>query len=203
MTIQQECTARNIDRLFHFTRAENVPWILKSGLLLPSYIRTNALDIISNDPYRYDGLDAICLSIEWPNYKMFYTLRCNTPPETKWAVLEINHSVLWEKDCCFSVTNAADNSVNSIPVAQRSGLSAFQRLFEDYGEKARVNLNIHDYFPTNPQAEVSCLNPIEPQYIKAVWFDDIGEAQAVNNLHSYVRFNNQYHKPRSDYTHWQ
>jgi len=202
MTIQQECANRNIDRLFHFTRAENVPGILASGLLPPSHIRRQALQSTSNDAYRYDGLDATCLTIEWPNYKMFYPLRCNAPPGTNWAVLQINHAVLWEKRCCFSVTNAADGSVSSIPVAQRSGLSAFQALFQDYGGKTRVELGILDCFPTNPQAEVSCFDPIEPTYIDAVWLDDAGAAHALQGRHLCVYNNNRYHWPRSDHNHW-
>ncbi|RYH22976.1 MAG: DUF4433 domain-containing protein, partial [Alcaligenaceae bacterium] len=152
MTILQECLDRNIDRLFHFTRAENVPGILANGLLPPSHILRRALQSTSNDANRYDGLDATCLTIEWPNYKMFYPLRCNALLGTNWAVLQIKHVVLWEKRCCFSVTNAADGSVSGIPVAQRSGLAAFQALFQDYGGKTRVDLGIPDHFPTNPQA---------------------------------------------------
>lgn len=202
MTIQRECLNRNIDRLFHFTRAENVPGILANGLLPPTHIRRRALQSTSNDAYRYDGLDAICLTIEWPNYKMFYPLRCNAPSGTNWAVLQINHAVLWEKRCCFSVTNAADGSVSGIPVAQRSGLAAFQALFQDYGGKARAKLGILDHFPTNPQAEVSCFDPIEPAYIDAVWLNDAGAAHALKGRHPNVYNDNRYHWPRSDHNHW-
>lgn len=202
MTIQQECTNRNIDRLLHFTRAENVPGILANGLRPPSHIRRQGLPSTSNDPYRYDGLDATCLTIEWPNYKMFYPLRCNAPPGTNWAVLQINHAVLWEKRCCFSVTNAADGTVSSIPVADRSGLAAFQALFQDYGGKARVELGIAEFYPTNPQAEVSCFDQIEPAYINAVWINDAEAARALQGRHPSVYNNSQYHWPRSDHNHW-
>lgn len=202
MTIQQECAHRNIDRLFHFTRAENVPGILANGLLPPSHIGARSLQCASNDPYRHDGLDAICLTIEWPNYKMFYPLRCNAPSGTTWAVLQINHAVLWKKHCCFSVTNAADGSVSGIPVAQRSGLAAFQALFQDYKGKARADLGIPNHFPTNPQAEVSCFDAIEPAYIDGVWLDDVRAAQALQGRHPNVYNNSQYHWPRIDHNHW-
>lgn len=202
MTIHQECVNRNIDRLFHFTRAENVPGILANGLLPPSHIRRRALPSTSNDPYRHDGLDATCLTIEWPNYKMFYPLRCEAPQGTNWAVLQIDHAVLWEKRCCFSVTNAADGSVSGIPVAQRSGLAAFQALFQDYGGKTRVGLGIPENFPTNPQAEISCFDPIGPAYIAAVWLNDAGAAHALQGLHDNVHNNIRYHWPRFDHNHW-
>jgi len=201
MTIQLECAARKIHRLFHFTRAENVPGILANGLLPPSHIRGRNLHSMSNDPYRHDGLDAICLTVEWPNYKMFWPLRCNNQG-ANWAVLEINHSVLWLKRCCFSVTNAADASVSGIPQAQRSGLAAFQAMFQDYGGKARASLGIPDHFPTNPQAEVSCFDPIEPWYIDGVWLDDAGAARSLQGLHRNVHNDNRYHWPRSDHNHW-
>lgn len=202
MTIQQECTDRNIDRLFHFTRAENVPGILKNGLLPPSHIEAKDLQCTSNDQYRHDELDAICLSIEWPNYKMFYILRCNVPLETSWAVLQINPAVLWKKNCCFSVTNAADGSVSSTSVEKRSGLAAFQKLFQDYQGKKRVDLGLPDFYPTNPQAEVSCFDPIEPEYIDAVWFNDAKAARAVKDQHSTVHYDDQYYWPRRDHTNW-
>lgn len=202
MTIQQECANRNIDRLFHFTRVENVPGILANGLLPPSHILRGGLQSISNDPYRYDYLDVSCLTIEWPNYKMFYPLRCDAPPGAMWAVLQINHAVLWEKDCCFSVTNAADGTVSSIPVEERSGLAAFQALFQDYGGKTRVELGIARYFPTNPQAEVSCFEQIEPAYIDGVWLSDAGAARALQGQHPNILHNDHYHWPRSDHKHW-
>lgn len=201
MTIQLECAARNIDRLFHFTRVENVQGILANGLLPPSELRGRGLQCKTNDPYRYDGLDAVCLSIEWPNYKMFYPLRCDNPDVT-WAVLQVNHSILWSKNCCFSITNAADASVSSIPVQSRSGLPAFQQLFGDYRAKTRNSLGLLNHFPTNPQAEVSCFNIIEPHYIDAIWLDDHGAAASLSKLHNNVLNNNKYHWPRSDHSNW-
>lgn len=201
MTIREDCTRRNIDRLFHFTRVENIPGILANGLLPPSHIRDRRLQCTTNDPYRHDGLDAVCLSIEWPNYKMFWPLRRENP-DVKWAVLQINHSVMWGKRCCFSRTNAADGAVSNIPVPNRSGLAAFQGLFEDYGTRTRGNLGIPGYFPTNPQTEVSCFDTIEPAYIDGIWLEDSGVASSMQGLHAYVHDNNSYHRPRQDHNHW-
>lgn len=201
MTIRQYCTERNIDRLFHFTRVENLQGILANGLLPPSQIRNRQLQCTRNDMNRHDGLDAICLSIEWPNYKMFYPLRIENPG-VKWAVLEIQHSVLWEKQCCFSTKNAADGTVSSLSVEERSGLAAFEALFGEIGAKPRASLGIRNYFPTNPQAEVSCFETIEPAYIRTIWLDDSDVAADMKQRHTNVHNIDRFHKPRSDYAHW-
>lgn len=201
MTIEQECKTRNIDRLIHFTRVENIPGILTNGLLPPSRVREMQLQCTKNDPYRHDGLDAICLTVEWPNYKMFWPLRCDNPG-VAWAVLQIDHSVLWMKKCCFSITNAADSSVSSVSVQSRSGLTAFQAMFKDYGTKTRTSLGTFDHFPTNPQAEVSCFERIEPFYIKAIWINDSDAEKSLQGRHPNIYNNNNYHWPRADHKHW-
>ena len=65
-----------IDWLYHFTRVENLPNILKYGLLPRETLEWNGIGSQFNDNYRHDCcLDAVCTSIEFPNYKMFYKYR--------------------------------------------------------------------------------------------------------------------------------
>ncbi len=75
-------------------------------------------------------------------------------------------AVLWEKDCAFCVSNAASNEVTAIPIQNRKGPAAFNRLFEEFaGKPIRAELGISDDCPTNPQAEVLVFGNIESSYI--------------------------------------
>ena len=78
--IQQICDERNIETLVHFTRVENLSSILQNGLLsrkaLEILEETRGQQFLFNDRKRKDGhKDAICLSISFPNYQMFYPIR--------------------------------------------------------------------------------------------------------------------------------
>lgn len=110
-------------------------------------------------------------SIGWPNYKLFYRFRRNDP-NVKWIII-IHPSVLWEKDCAFCVSNAASNEVTCIPIAERKGLAAFEKLFEDIdGKPTRTELRIPDCCPTDPQAEILIFEIIEQQYIIGAFTED-------------------------------
>jgi hypothetical protein len=74
--IQQICDERDIETLVHFTRVENLSSILQNGLLSRKALETSGQQFLFNDPDRIDGhKEAICLSISFPNYKMFYPIR--------------------------------------------------------------------------------------------------------------------------------
>ena len=69
--MEQLLKQRRIDWLLHFTQAENLPNIFKYGLLQRSILETSRIKSCFNDEYRYDECtDAVCTSIEFPNYKM-------------------------------------------------------------------------------------------------------------------------------------
>lgn len=81
---------RNINRLYHFTQAENLLNILTYGLLPRKKLEEENICSCFNDDYRYDAcLGAVCMSIEFPNYKMFYKLRQDNP-SADWAVLQLD-----------------------------------------------------------------------------------------------------------------
>lgn len=201
-TIQEECAARDIDCLFHFTPVDHLDSILQRGLLVPSHCRAQPTGMKPNDTSRHDGQDAICLTVEWPNYKVFYPFRQNdTRP---WAVIAIQHRVLWEKRVCFNVTNAADSSMSRQTFEARQGLTKFSELFGDCSGKVRSELRIGDNLPTNPQAEVLCRDTIEPAYFMAVFLDNYEALKRFKPAYPNVEilFNGAYHSPRGDYEHW-
>ena len=63
---------KNIRFLTHYTNIANIENILKHGLMPISLLHNNNIKFYKNDSYRADYTDAICLNIEFPNYKLFY-----------------------------------------------------------------------------------------------------------------------------------
>jgi hypothetical protein len=141
MTMQNFVVDRQITYLLHFTRLENLDSILTHGLFTRSQCATRAINPIFNDAHRLDYTDAICLSLSFPNYKLFYRLRKENP-NTRWAVVAIRPNILWEKDCAFCKENAAKSTVTDIPIAQRRGVSALRTLYEDFEGKSRASLRV-------------------------------------------------------------
>lgn len=156
-----------------------------------------------NDQSRYDGQDATCLSIEWPNWSLFWRFRQNDPTR-HWAILQIKHEVLWRKRVCFNTTNAADNSMSSQTFAARQGKDKFLEMFEDFELKKRIDLGIPDFYTTNHQAEVLCLDDLSPSYITHVHLLDADLFNKYNKSYpgGYVTYGSQYFKYRSDWSHW-
>ena len=182
MTIQNIIQQRNITRLFHFTHTDNLSSILENGLLSRSDLNDKGNDYYFNDSDRIDGhLDAICLSVSYPNAKMFYKYRSLKAGD--WVLLEIHPSVLWTKDCAFYPTNAASNSVRFKNIDLMKGATAFSDLFADdvYGTAREGYLT--DEYTTDVQAEVLVFEKIDTSYI-------------VNTFHpnkeSSQRFKDQY-----------
>lgn len=114
LKIKEISEKRNIQSLVHFTMLDNLESILKHGLLPVSVIERRNIKAVITDPTRYDNeKDAICLSISYPNYKYFYWLRKNRYPDKAWVVIELKPDILWEKDCAFCITNAANKNVSN------------------------------------------------------------------------------------------
>ena len=171
--MEQLLNERKIEWLLHFTQAENLSNILKFGLLPRSVIKNYGIQSSFNDEYRYDNcLNAVCMSIEFPNYKMFYKLRQDNP-DIEWVVLLLDAKILCDFECAFCYTNAGSATMYNIPIEQRMGKEAFLHLFEDCPNgPTRKELNIGDWYPTNPQAEVLVFDSISVDYILKVYFQE-------------------------------
>lgn len=202
-SIQEECAKRNIDCLFHFTPVDHLDSILKHGLLTPKTCSARSVAHMPNDAVRFDRQDAICLSVEWPNYKLFWNFR-QRDTSRPWAIIAIQHRVLWEKRVCFNTTNAADNSMSNQTFEARRGAEKFREMFDDSSGRVRAEVRITDNLPTNPQAEVLCRDNIEPAYFMGVMFDRSDVYQRYKAAYPHVTFWHQdyYFKYRPDYEHW-
>lgn len=201
--IQNFIKKRRIVTLAHFTQLENLDSILSNGLLSKEVLSQKQIFYNFNDELRLEGKsNAICLSISFPNYKMFYKYRCSKKGE--WCVLELDTSILYEKECLFCISNAASSDELKRSDIEKMGISGLKKLFYDStGYRDSVNLPVR--YTTNPQAEVLVLDSIEPKYIKGIHFD--------RNHSKYKEFTLKYPKfkfyisprafgPRCDYENW-
>ncbi|WP_373700856.1 DarT ssDNA thymidine ADP-ribosyltransferase family protein [Neisseria dentiae] len=199
MTIGDILHERNIRYLCHFTRLENLESILKHGLYprtqifnqdLNPDVRSNIQGIF-NDTVRADNkMNAICLSISFPNSKMFYKLRCEQG-DTQWAVIVLNAQVLLDKDCAFYPTNAANNCVRHLPIENFQGDNALNALFNEADEE-RQPLLPKD--PTDVQAEVLVFEQIEPSYIVGCVFNSDDLRDKYSNKFSNYQFESTWRK---------
>ena len=123
--IQQICTERGITTLIHFTRTENLQGILQEGLLGRRLLEARGQQFLFNDHDRVDGhKNAVCLSISFSNYQMFYSIRESKKKvegvnDSQWVVLLLDTKVLWELECAFCQRNAAHKAVSSISLEDR------------------------------------------------------------------------------------
>lgn len=196
-----------ISNVIHFTRIENLESILEYGLLSRSILNKSKLIYEYQDEYRLDGrIDAICLSISFPNWQLLYKAIKRSGHEDSWVVLELNPEILSSHDVAFTQKNAATSN-------QDTGLkrhSDFSVLFEEVPNKpSREQMGLPKNYPTNPQSEVLCFDSIKPLYIKGVHFPTnlVAEKYKYHELserfkHVKFKINDYYFRPRSDSEYW-
>lgn len=158
-----------IPHLVHFTRCENLPSILRHGLLSIEDCSASGILAIQNDEMRLDGRpDGTSLSIAFPNYRMFYKYR-QLGGEADWAVLILSARILWRKECGFFKHNAADARMRRRSREQVGTAQALREMFDTLDTLRQKWLRSYD--PTDPQAEVMVYDPIEPTLIEAIAFE--------------------------------
>lgn len=204
--MKKNVKARKIKYVWHFTRLANLESIAEHGLICRDKAEKLDCPPTFNDAHRFDcETSAICCSIGHPNYKMFWGLRQDYPNED-WVVLACKSKILWQKDCAFCIENAASNNVTCVPISDRKGAAAFERMFDEIGGKpSRKELGLRDSTPTNPQAEVLVFDDIERKLIVAVVCETKVQAKALAG--EYPKLDFGFSKapflPRNDFKHWQ
>lgn len=212
--IQKVCHERGIDTLYHFTPIERLRSILHRGLLsrrfletLPKKIRPSFPDQDRNDGYK----DASCLSISFPNYRMFFS-KTGRDNQHQWVVLLLDPRILWEKDCAFCHQNSRFEPVKNVPLEYRKRLVSLERMFQDWDSHA-TGLRYHhqqipDNYPTHPEAEVLVFDIIPAEDISEIHFYNDAALQkwSKDNPGTYSQkfyANQEYFESRSDYKAWQ
>ncbi|MEH8093200.1 DarT ssDNA thymidine ADP-ribosyltransferase family protein [Gallibacterium anatis] len=161
---------RKIRWLCHFTRKENVGSIKKHGLLTIDSLNNKGLQRYVSDPHRMDKhKTSICLTISKPNMPMLVS----KATQHEYCLILLSPSILYSKKCLFYKTNAATQIANIYDDFPHTGYRAFLGMFEDntridsknQGIITRGRAGRHLCEPTLEQAEVQCLQDIEPQYI--------------------------------------
>lgn len=175
INIRAQAEDFKIPHLIHFTRCENLPSILRHGLLSVEECEAKDICTIRNDSLRLDAQpDGISLSIAFPNYRMFYKYR-KLDIAAGWAVLVLSPKLLWEKNCGFYRYNAADSRMHNLPRWKATSLEAFRKMFET--PDAHREHWLRPYDPTDPQAEVMVYEKIEAKYIETIAFETKAAAE--------------------------
>lgn len=193
---------RAITDLVHFTDIENVESIMSRGLLTRNFMDDNQIPYYYNDSFRYDNLcGAISLSVTFPNYKMFYKLRCDNP-EKRWGIIILKAEKILDLDCIFCRTNAANSDMSNIPVSQRRTFNAFEDMFYERNDISRENMGLPDNYTTDPQAEILVRNNISPSYVKRIYVFNTSDVEYLNGKEINACVNADYFQPRCDYSRW-
>lgn len=176
-TLSTAIKKRNIPFLVHFTRMENLDSIIRYGLVpraqLPRIVGPAPL---TNDSFRTDRiLDGNCLSVSFPNYRMFFKYR-QMSPGNDWAVLLWDTACITPGDTVFCATNAASYLMHSATVAERQGADAFEKLFAGSVLSAQGVVRrtpAHElWMPTDVQAEVLVRKIIPFSLCRGILFKD-------------------------------
>ncbi|MDH2998236.1 hypothetical protein A1D22_10085 [Pasteurellaceae bacterium LFhippo2] len=195
LAIKRIVEKRDIEWLCHFTPVENLDNIRKNGLKLRHALSRDEVKV--TDSSRFDPFsNSICLSISKPNDWM---LRKKLSQGFELCLLLIDPAVLYEKKCLFYPHNAATKSYRYMDENSLMGDVALEALFdkEITYQKSGYNpttlmreRNLFECETTSSQAEVQCLETIEPRYIKRIIMDDID--LTYYQIRSFVRGRSDY-----------
>lgn len=197
---------RDIQHFVHFTRLDNLKSILENGLLSVREMKQRGITYVGNDESRLENrLDAICLSVSFPNYQMFYSYRNRC--ECDWIVMELSPQMILKQKCAFVRKNAACAEMRiDVENAERSISSpeAFESMFQ--GSKDAMRYDLPSSYTTNPQAEILVFDEISVDAITGIFFDnsiafsmneELIKSVGIRNVH----VDRHYFSPRKDWEH--
>ncbi len=180
---------RGIRFLVHITRLQNLPSILRHGIL--PRIRFDELTDEApavNDSMRLDGrMNTVSLSISHPNDSLFIRWRVFDYPDATWLVLLLDPRLLWELPCRLFRSNAASTFSGLLNESRAAEGEDLERLFEELDPLYRVTRAELGYGPsdtTNEQAEVMVEGDVPTDYLVSVAVERTGD---VNKLERWLQ----------------
>ena len=218
--VLESMAKRGVTRFVHFTEVDNLESIMMRGLMPLSLMNGVSKEESALKLSRYEGTDAICLSVEFPNYRTFYHRRC-VESDKKWCVLLLDaRKVIERYEPQFYWTNAASKSFlephfNAGNRNDPGSAQAFDGMFYQTETPNRFlavtprTRFIPDKYPTNPQAEIQIYDKITPDCISLVVFEDqesVARYQAAFSFGAPACTVDQcevnYFAPRADWQEW-
>ena len=164
-SVERCITERNITKLYHFTAVENLPSILKHGILSRSNMDNRGIKYSANDNLRLDNRPyLISCSIEHPNNSLLWKYKYESGKD--FCLLELDIQLLIEigkemdSPTRCSIANAA----------KRKGSSLLRISDIEYLFGGIRNPLLPSNYTTNEQAEVLIYKSISVQYIKRIIF---------------------------------
>jgi len=211
--LRERVSARGVTALRHFTRAANLAAILREGIRPRAELPRHS--VAANDRLRTDdAMDAVCLSVSFPNYRVFHAFRERDPGEL-WVVLGITASVLSAHPCAFNPTNAGSRACSRVSWTDRATPAAFDRMFAEVADWAparieRASLRLPSHFTTDPQAEVLLFGTVPPESIFSVAFETSADRRAwetsepalASSWGKQVTVDTALFRPRADHRAW-
>lgn len=192
---------RGVEDLVHYTPLDNVPHILRFGLVPRAHLMIPAVRMALNPRFTdavrdEDFLEKNCLSISSPNWKLFFAHRRRFQRvHWQWAVLRLDPAVAAEFVCEFVPTNAANSKVQHV-----SGLEAARRVFS--GEALRRKLGLASHEATDPQAEVLTDSVIPPSMIREICVESESARESLASRGVEARLDPGLFAPRRDHAAW-
>ena len=206
---------RRIKHLVHFTKADNLPSILQHGLVPVKLQETFGVNTNKNDPMRYDQIiTATSLSVDFPNYKVFYKFRTELYQDDMWVIIKLKPSVLVSEQnkSYFCQTNAANINNRKLGYTHEAFNSMFAETIITKERKTvqREDLPIPDNWTTDPQAEILVDGIIDTCYIDSIVFrkkdhrDSLFQKEHQKIIKDFkVEINSELFSCRQDYQLWQ
>jgi len=209
--IRKASERRGIQYLVHFTQVGNVPSILEHGLLSRRELDKRGIPYRWNDENRFDeALDAISLSISFPNYRMFFRLRQHKRNEgARWVVLMLSSAILWEYKCTYHYTNAARKEFRDKYRGDLQSLGVFEGMFAPEIRGISRDPDIPPFYTTDPQAEVLIFQRIPTEKVLEVCVENRESLESLKLLIKSCNYQKlkigvckRFFKPRQDHERW-
>lgn len=178
--IRRIVQAREIEFLGHFTLLDNLPNIIRYGLLPGRHVIEMEIDqAYCPDPERKDDPDGrrgrpLCMTPSGINQELIKAMK-HRYRGAAWAFISVPSSVMWTHWCEFFYANAAKDEFRK----PNSNLWRPYYLSQIFGEQRDGRPS---WMPARSDAEVQVFDPISPDLIAEIWVETHRAANMVHEI---------------------